>query len=83
MENTKDKVRKFIEDALAEAGQDKTVDDDTSLIVSGLLESLMVVSLIVFAESEFHIDFSGIFFDQNMFDSINEITEFIEKHKPQ
>lgn len=80
MENIRDKVREFISDALAESGQEPTVADDTSLIVGGLLESLMVVNLVVFIESEFHIDFSEIFFDQYMFDTINDITQFVEEH---
>ena len=40
----------------------------------------MVVHLIVFIESRFGIDFSQIFFDQNMFDTIDDITKFIENN---
>lgn len=81
MENVKDKVKEFIGNALVEAGHDQLVDENTSLIVGGLLESLMVVHLVVFIESEFHIDFSEVYFDQYMFDTIDNITKFIEEKR--
>jgi acyl carrier protein len=80
VENIRKIIREFVADALAEAGHDRSVDDDTSLITGGLLESLVVVNLIVFIESRFGIDFSQIFFDQNMFDTIDDITKFIENN---
>jgi acyl carrier protein len=75
------KLRRLITELLAEDGIDQEFSDSESLILSGLLDSLAVVQIIVFMESAFDIDFSDIYFDQGGFDSIELMLDFLHKHR--
>jgi len=75
-------VSEFIGKLLCEHGYDQKIDDDDSLILSGRLDSLAVINIVVFLEQQFNINFSDIYFDQSNFDSINKILEFIQEYQP-
>ena len=70
-------VYEFIRGLLSEHGHSQDINDDESLILSGLLDSLAVVHIVVFLEKTFNIDFAEIYFDQTSFDSVNQILDFI------
>ena len=53
-------IKKFISTLLEEHGHTDEVDSSESLILSGLLDSLAVVHIVVFLEEQFGIDFSDI-----------------------
>lgn len=82
MPNSNETVSAFILKLLEDHGYDQKIDDDDSLILSGLLDSLAVIHIVVFLEQQFNIDFSEIYFDQASFDSISKILEFIDKNVP-
>ncbi|PLX93578.1 MAG: phosphopantetheine-containing protein [Desulfuromonas sp.] len=75
-------INDFIHRLLTEHGYDEKVDRADSLILSGVLDSLAVIHLVVFLEEQFGIDFSDIYFDQTSFDSIEKISEFVKNHQP-
>lgn len=82
MPDSHDSVSSFIHKLLDDHGYDQTVDDNDSLILSGLLDSLAVIHIVVFLEQQFGIDFSTIYFDQESFDSIHKILDFVTSHRP-
>lgn len=75
------RLHEFISQLLQEHGYRKAFDDDQSLILSGLLDSLAVIHIVVFMEKEFGVDFSEVYFDQDQFDSINLMVKFIQEHQ--
>ena len=75
-------IREFIQKLLNEHGYVEDVSSSDSLILSGLLDSLAVIHIIVFLEKQFDIDFSEVEFDQTSFDSIDQITNFVQTNKP-
>ena len=75
-------VSDFIHKLLNEHGYVEEVSSSDSLILSGLLDSLAVIHIVVFLEKQFDIDFSKVYFDQDSFDSIDQITNFVHTNKP-
>lgn len=76
---TKEIVRTFLRELLAEYGETSDLSDDTSLLISGMLDSLAVLRIVVFLEQEFGLDLSDQGFDQNDFDSVTSILRKIEE----
>ena len=75
-------VSDFIHKLLNEHGYVEEVSSSDSLILSGLLDSLAVIHIVVFLEEQFGIDFSEVYFDQASFDSIDQITNFVQTNNP-
>jgi acyl carrier protein len=75
-------IKDFIQKLLNEHGYADEVESSDSLILSGLLDSLAVIHIVVFLEEQFGIDFSEAYFDQASFDSIDQIMSFIQTNKP-
>jgi len=71
------KLRDMITGLLSERADAATFEDSESLIESGRLDSLAVVKIATFLESEFGIDFAETDFDPARIDSIDHIAEFI------
>ncbi len=80
MSPNRQSVSEFVHHLLSEHGYTQSIDDDDSLILSGLLDSLAVVHIVVFLEETFDIDFAEVYFDQTSFDSVNQILEFIDQN---
>jgi len=76
-------ISEFIHRLLREHSYDEKVATSDSLILSGLLDSLAVIHIVVFLEELFGIDFSELYFDQASFDSIDQILEFVQVNKPE
>jgi len=75
-------VSNYIHNLLEEHGHTEKVGSSDSLILSGLLDSLAVIHIIVFLETHFGIDFSELYFDQTNFDSIESILDFVTSNRP-
>lgn len=56
------------------------VDDDRSLVASGLIDSLALLEIIGYLESEYAIDFSVIGFDPARLGTVSGILDLIEQH---
>jgi len=79
MDKTRDQIQSFVQELLSEQGYHEKVMDDQSLILSGLLDSIAVVHMVVFLENTFDINFAGEYFDQNMFDTVNRVVELVSE----
>lgn len=78
---TKEKLRNFMKELLAEYGETSDFSDDASLLISGIIDSLAVLRIVVFLEQEFGLDLSDQGFDQNDFDSVASIMRLIDDHR--
>jgi acyl carrier protein len=74
-------VYEFVRGLLSEHGHTQDISDDEPLILSGLLDSLAVIRIVVFLEQTFNINFSEVSFDQTNFDSINQILKLIKENQ--
>lgn len=67
------RIRSFIGQLLGERDDREPFSDEESLVQSGRLDSLSVVKLVSFLESEFAVDFTRVEFEPERFDSVVEI----------
>ena len=77
-EETKNSIRAFIREAIQKSGDPGTFDDHISLFSSGRLDSLTMMNLVMFLESNFSIDFSKFEFDVDLVDSIHAIDQLLD-----
>jgi acyl carrier protein len=71
----RDEIRLLVEKLLSDNGDNDPVADDESLLVSGRLQSIDAVEIVVFLEEKFGLDFAEIGFDRENIDTINAIRE--------
>jgi len=76
--STKDKIRNFLEKLLNDKGDSSGFTDQQLLVTEGRLTSLDVITIVVFLEENYGIDFSDRPFDQNEFDSVDSITALVD-----
>lgn len=74
----KTEIRQFLQSLLDQHSDGKPFADDTSLLLSGRLNSVDAVDIVVFLEQRFSIDFNQIGFDQERIDSVNSICDLIQ-----
>ncbi|HEV3276079.1 MAG TPA: acyl carrier protein [Terriglobia bacterium] len=74
-------TRTMVADLLSNKGDRSPFEDADSLIVSGRLQSLDAVSIALFLEREYGIDFSRVGFDQTQIDSVDAIVGLIERER--
>ena len=74
----KSRLRETVSELLAKAGDPVPPHDADSLFVSGRLDSLAMVTLVMHLESSFGIDFGRVGFDLDRLDSIREIEAMID-----
>lgn len=71
-------IRECIQKLLDTSGDDGQLSDDDSLLLSGRLQSIDAVEIVMFLEENFGIDFTEIGFDQEQLDSIDAICTLIQ-----
>jgi acyl carrier protein len=69
----KAEIRAFVQGLLTDSGDDEPLADSDSLLLSGRLQSIDAVEIVVFLEENFGIDFGEIGFDKDQMDSIDAI----------
>lgn len=69
----KAEIREFVRALLSNSGDDGPLSDQDSLLVSGRLQSIDAVEIVVFLEENFGIDFAEIGFDRGDIDSVDAI----------
>jgi acyl carrier protein len=74
----KSSIRKFLQDLLEDRGDNHELNDGSSLFLSGRLQSLDAVEVVMFLEEKFGVDFAVIGFDQAKIDSVDEINSLLE-----
>ena len=76
--NTRAEIRNFLEEILNDKGDSSGFTDQQLLVTEGRLSSLDVITIVVFLEENYGIDFSDRPFDQNEFDSVESITALVD-----
>jgi len=76
--STQTKIRNFLEELLNNKGDSSGFTDQQLLVTEGRLSSLDVITIVVFLEENYGIDFSDRPFDQNEFDSVESITALVD-----
>ena len=77
--DTRQRVRQVVADLLNARGDLGEFTDSDSLLLSGRLQSIDAVSMGLFLEQEYGIDFASLGFDQAQVDSVDEIVSLIER----
>jgi len=75
-------TRQFVEGLLRKKGDLNPFSDSESLILSGRLESIDAVEIVMFLENQFGLDFRAIGFDQGLIDSVELIVRLVQAHAP-
>lgn len=81
--NTRNELRAHIQRLLADKGDREPLGDTDSLVLSGRLDSVDILQIVVFLEGNYGIDFAEQEFDQEDFDSIAKILELIQLRVPE
>jgi acyl carrier protein len=74
----REKLHGFVGKLLEQKGDARPLSDGEPLLTTGRLDSIDVLDLVAFLESEFSADFSRRDFNQNDFDSVDEILRLVE-----
>jgi acyl carrier protein len=83
MNNIREQIHEHVTSLAQQLGHYDKVEDDESLVISGLLDSLAVMRLVVFMEQTFGINFADEYFDQDAFDTIDKMVEMVNELAPQ
>ena len=75
------RIRAFVRELLGEHDDRGAFGDAESLVKSGRLDSLAVVKLVTFLESDFTVDFTRVEFDPERFDTVAEIAAVVEESR--
>ena len=79
--STQTEIRNFLQDMLNNKGDSSGFTDQQLLVTEGRLDSLDIMTIVVFLEENYGIDFSDRPFDQNEFDSVESITALVDALK--
>jgi acyl carrier protein len=74
----KDEIRSFVQELLTRQDDRRPLADSDSLLMSGRLQSIDAVEIVLFLEERFGIDFSELGFDREQLDSIDAIAALIQ-----
>jgi len=78
MENSrKEKIRAYLLDTLKQQGDKHLLNDNDSLFVSGRLDSVSMMMLVVYLENEFAVNFKATDFEVSLVDSVDVIASLI------
>jgi acyl carrier protein len=66
-------IHEFVQELLTNSGDYQPLADQDSLLLSGRLQSIDAVEIVVFLEENFGIDFAQIGFDREQIDTIDLI----------
>jgi acyl carrier protein len=69
----KAEIHDYVQRLLTNGGDDGALADNDSLLLSGRLQSIDAVEIVVFLEENFGIDFAQIGFDRDQIDSVDAI----------
>ncbi len=73
----KSKIHAEIKRLLEENSDPEPLDDKKPVFTSGRLSSFAMMTLVMFLEQEFGMDFGNIDFDVNLVDSVDDIDALV------
>lgn len=71
-------IRQYLTTILAQRGDQHSLGDDDSLFLSGRLDSLAMMNLVIYLENTFNIDFSSMNFDVGLIDTSSAISKLVK-----
>jgi acyl carrier protein len=74
----KQKIRGYLAEALKNQGDKQQLTDNDSLFVSGRLDSVSMMMLVVYLEDEFAVNFKATDFEVGLIDSVDAIALLID-----
>jgi acyl carrier protein len=74
---TRDLIREYIISDLVTSGNGEDIGDDDSLITSGVIDSMGIISLLGFLEEKFAIEISSDELLPENFETLSTITELV------
>ena len=74
----KQKIRDYLAEALKNQGDKQPLTDNDSLFVSGRLDSVSMMMLVVYLEDEFAVNFKATDFEVGLIDSVDAIALLID-----
>jgi acyl carrier protein len=78
MENIRrQKIRDYLTETLKNQGDKQPLTDNYSLFVSGRLDSVSMMMLVVYLEDEFAVNFKAADFEVSLIDSVDAIASLI------
>jgi acyl carrier protein len=77
----RERIRDYVHGTLLDKREPVRVEDDASLIKSGLINSLAIVELISFVERTFGISVADRDIEIDDFDSVNTICSMIDRRR--
>ena len=78
MENIRrQKIRDYLTETLKNQGDKQPLTDNDSLFVSGRLDSVSMMMLVVYLEDEFAVNFKVADFEVSLIDSVDAIASLI------
>lgn len=77
--NTSDNIRNFITNEILHGSLNHPLEDHDSLIESGIIDSLGIMTLLAYVEQQFSIEISGDDLIPENFASISAITALVER----
>jgi len=78
MENIRNqKIRDYLTETLKNQGDKQPLTDSDSLFVSGRLDSVSMMMLVVYLEDEFAVNFKAEDFEVTLIDSVDAIASLI------
>ena len=78
-ENIKETLKEYIVKRFLKSSDSTNLSYDTPLISGGLIDSILTMQLVVFIEETYKFEFSAHEVDRDNLDSINIITNYIQK----
>jgi len=74
----KSRIRQFLQRLLAQKGDRRPFGDSDSLLLSGRLQSVDAVEVVLFLEEQWGIDFAEIGFDETKIDTVDAIDALVQ-----
>ncbi|MBS2034957.1 hypothetical protein JST97_08210 [bacterium] len=68
------RIAEFVSSLLKQRGRPAVASGDQSLFLSGLLDSMDAMQVILFMEAEFQVDFGQTGFSLELIDSLDKMT---------
>jgi acyl carrier protein len=79
--NEREIIKAFISSSILKNANDVVIDNGSSLVMSGLVNSLAIVEIITFVEQKFGIDVADEEIDIADFDSVESICKMLERKR--
>lgn len=77
--DTREMIREFILSDLVTDGKGETIQDDDSLIASGVIDSMGIINLLGFVEEKFSIEISSDELLPENFETLSTITDLVNR----